>query len=151
VPLSKTLTCTLVISSYTSATASSQEWYKNQWKATVDGDTTNNAVKFSTFIGVPKGFPSLGQKAAASVYTQEKKDVATDMWFFMGATDRGTSVKDMRLFPFDTTASGNSGKTTASLHIRNYGSGLKAAATFTATITESLYDKGKNSLFGGKG
>lgn len=151
VPLAKTLTCTLVISSYTSATTSTTEWYKNAWKATVDGDTTNNAVKFSTFIGAPVAYPSLGQKAAAATYTQEKKDVATNVWFFMSANDRGTAVTNMRLFPFDTTASGNSGKTTASLHIRNYGSGLKSAATFTAVITQALYDKAKNSLYGGAG
>ena len=53
VPLAKTLTCTLVISTYTSATTSNTEWYKNAWKANVDGDYSNNAVKFSTFIAVP--------------------------------------------------------------------------------------------------
>lgn len=86
------MTCTLKISTYTSATTSTTEWYKNAWKATVDGDTTNNAVKFSTFIAAPKAYPSLGQKAAASAYTQEKKDVATTVWFFMSAFDRGTAT-----------------------------------------------------------
>jgi hypothetical protein len=42
---------------------SNTEWFKQQWKVSnVDG--ANNAVKWSTFIAVPRAFPSLGQKTA---------------------------------------------------------------------------------------
>jgi len=152
VPLAKSLACTLVISTYESVKKSGTEWYKNQFKATVDGDTTNNAVKFSSFIGVPHAFPSLGQKTGNAAYTQEKKDVVTSMWLFMSIFDIGVSTLNRRLFPWDSSGSaGKSGKTTASLHIRNYGSGLKSAATFTGAITGSLFNDAGNSLFGKKG
>jgi hypothetical protein len=64
----------------------------------------------------------------------------------------GVSTLNKRLFPWDSSGSaGKTGKTTASLHIRNYGSGLKSAATFTGAITGSLFNTAGYSLFGNKG
>lgn len=57
----------------------------------------------------------------------------------------------MRLFPFDTSASGNSGVTNTDMYVRNYGKGLKSTATFTAAIAaEATFNK-DHSLRGTKG
>lgn len=148
------MACSLKISTWASATTSTTEWYKNEFKTTVDGDTTNNAGAWSSFIAVPHAFPSLGQKANTGTgkkYMQAEKDVETNMWLWLSSFDKVVSTLNSRLFPFDTTGStGNTGKTTASLHIRNYGSGLKSSATFTAAVTAALFDS-KNSMFGKQG
>merc|ERR1712110_942294 len=96
--------------------------------------------RWSTFIGVSALHASVGQHAADSTYAKKAKDVGTGLWLFLSYFDRTLDTTNMRLFPFDTSASGNSGITKTDLYIRNYGSALKTTATFTAAISKATFD-----------
>jgi hypothetical protein len=119
----------------------------------VDGDSESSlSGRWSSFIGVSKAHACLGQKAADSVYAAKAKDVGTDIWLFLSVYDRTLDTDNMRLFPFDTSGSTNSGAqgtTKTDLFVRNYGSALKTAATFTATIAKANFSS-EHSLKGAK-
>lgn len=147
----KTMACELSINTYKSSTVSDVNWYTSTLTMQVDGDSeASQSGRWSTFIGVSSLHASVGQHAVDSTYAKKAKDVGTGLWLFLSYFDRTTDQKDMRLFPFDTSASGNSGVTNTDLYIRNYGSALKTTATFTAAIAADTVFDDKHSLKGTK-
>lgn len=127
--VAKKVDCTLTISTYTSATASSVEWYKAKFTTPVDGFGQHNMnYKWQSFLVTRKDKTSTGSDAVNKISTTGKNIL---VGFMLNSEDasgaRANSKREFFLGDTTNTAA-------LDLFMNVFGVGLKSTAKLAVQI-----------------